>query len=142
MTFHRTGYRAMKTTRFLSMALAIVALAPIAPVIAPAQAQRSERVLTIFGKDPCPTSNGEEIVVCRRMPEAERYRIPEELRRSTDRGNETWGDRVSSIEYVGKSGTNSCSPSGAGGASGCMREMARKACDEEKQDGKKCGFKF
>ena len=132
----------MKTTRFLSMALAGLALGSLVPVAAPLHAQRQERVLTIFGKDPCPTSNGEEIVVCRRMPEAERYRIPEELRRTTDRSNETWSDRASSIEYVGRSGTNSCSPSGAGGASGCMREMARKACEEEKQDGKKCGFKF
>lgn len=132
----------MKTTRFLSTALTILAMAPLAPFAAPLQAQRSERVLTVFGKDPCPTSNGEEIVVCRRMPEAERYRIPEELRRTTDRGNETWGDRASSIEYVGRTGTASCSPSGAGGASGCMREMARKACEEDKQEGKKCGIKF
>ncbi|KKC27372.1 hypothetical protein [Sphingomonas sp. SRS2] len=133
----------MKTTRFLSPALAMIAaLASIGPVSAPAVAQRAERVLTIFGTDPCPTSNGEEIVVCRRMPEAERYRIPEELRRTQGRESETWGDRASSIEYVGKSGTNSCSPSGSSGASGCFREMARKACDEDKADGKKCGIKF
>ena len=133
----------MKTTRFLSPALAMIAaIASIGPVASPVQAQRTERVLTIFGTDPCPTSNGEEIVVCRRMPEAERYRIPEELRRTTGREAETWGDRAASIEYVGKSGTNSCSPSGSGGASGCFREMARKACDEDKANGKKCGIKF
>lgn len=132
----------MKTLRLLSPALAIFALATMAPFAAPAHAQRAERVLTIFGTDPCPTSNGEEIVVCRRMPEAERYRIPEELRKSADRGNETWGDRASSLEYVGKSGVNSCSTSGSGGASGCFRQLARKACDEDKADGKKCGIKF
>lgn len=133
----------MTTTRFLSPALAVLAaLISIGPVSAPAQAQRTERVLTIFGSDPCPTSNGEEIVVCRRMPEAERYRIPEELRRTEGRGNETWGDRAQSIEYVGRTGVNSCSPSGSGGASGCFREMARKACDEDKDQGKKCGIKF
>ncbi|MET0372746.1 MAG: hypothetical protein ABW128_00655, partial [Rhizorhabdus sp.] len=105
----------MKTTRFLSPALAMLAaFASIGPVSAPAVAQRAERVLTIFGSDPCPTSNGEEIVVCRRMPEAERYRIPEELRRTQGRESETWGDRASSIEYVGKGGVNSCSPSGSG----------------------------
>jgi hypothetical protein len=76
------------------------------------------------------------------MPEAERYRIPEELRRTTGREAETWGDRAASIEYVGKSGANSCSPSGSGGASGCFREMARKACEEDKASGKKCGIKF
>ena len=133
----------MKTLRFLSPVLALTAaVLAVMPVAAPVQAQRTERVLTIFGTDPCPTSNGEEIVVCRRMPEAERYRIPEQLRRTENRGNETWGDRAASIEYVGKSGTNSCSPGGSGGASGCFREMARKACDEDKADGKKCGIKF
>jgi hypothetical protein len=132
----------MKTLRLLSPALAIAALATALPFATPVEAQRTERVLTIFGTDPCPTSNGEEIVVCRRMPEAERYRIPEQLRKSTDRGNENWGDRAASLEYVGRSGVNSCSTSGSGGASGCFRELARKACEEDKADGKKCGIKF
>lgn len=132
----------MKRMRLLLPALAIYAATAPAPFEMPALAQRSERVLTIFGKDPCPTSNGEEIVVCRRMPEAERYRIPEELRHTNPRSNETWGDRAASIEYVGKSGVQSCSPSGSGGASGCFAQMARKACDEDKAEGKKCGIKF
>lgn len=133
----------MKSPKFMPSALALLAaLAAAAPLAAPVQAQRSERVLTIFGTDPCPSSNGEEIVVCRRMPEAERYRIPEELRRTEGRGNENWGDRASSLEYVGRSGAQSCSTSGPGGASGCFRELARKACDEDKADGKKCGIKF
>jgi len=110
--------------------------------ITPAVAQRTERVLTIFGDEKCPTSNGEEIVVCTRKPEGERYRIPEELRKTEGRGNENWGDRASSLEYVGRSGVQSCSPTGPGGASGCFKELARKACDEDKADGKKCGIKF
>ena len=132
----------MKTSSFLAPALAILALAAAGSIVTPVQAQRTERVLTIFGSDPCPSSNGEEIVVCRRMPEAERYRIPEELRRTTGREAETWGDRAASIEYVGKSGVNSCSTSGSGGASGCFRQLARQACEEDKADGKKCGIKF
>ena len=132
----------MKTIRLFFPALAVLAAAAPLPFGMAAQAQRSERVLTIFGRDACPSSNGEEIVVCRRLPEAERYRIPKELRHTTDRGNETWGDRATSIEYVGKGGVNSCSPSGSGGASGCFREMARRACDEDKAEGKKCGIKF
>lgn len=133
----------MTSHRFVAPALGILAaLAAAAPFAAPVQAQRSERVLTIFGSDPCPTSNGEEIVVCRRMPEAERYRIPEALRKSDSRANESWGDRASSLEYVGKSGVNSCSTSGPGGASGCHRKLARQACEEDKADGKKCGIAF
>ena len=132
----------MKTSSFLAPALAILALAAAGSIVTPVQAQRTERVLTIFGSDPCPSSNGEEIVVCRRMPEAERYRIPEELRKTEGRGNETWGDRAATLEYVGKSGVNSCSTSGSGGASGCFRQLARQACEEDKADGKKCGIKF
>ena len=132
----------MKTSSFLAPALAILVLASAGSVVTPAQAQRTERVLTIFGSDPCPSSNGEEIVVCRRMPEAERDRIPEELRKTEGRGNETWGDRAATLEYVGKSGVNSCSTSGSGGASGCFRQLARRACEEDKAEGKKCGIKF
>ena len=132
----------MKTSSYLAPALAMLAFAGAGSVVAPAQAQRTERVLTIFGTDPCPSSNGEEIVVCRRMPESERYRIPEELRKTEGRGNENWGDRAATLEYVGKSGVNSCSTSGSGGASGCFRQLARQACEEDKAEGKKCGIKF
>ena len=131
----------MTTNRPLFPALSIaVALSATPLFVAPAMA--ADRVLVIFGNDKCPTSNGEEIVVCSRKPESERYRIPEELRRTRDRGSENWGDRATSIEYVGRTGVQSCSTSGSGGASGCFREMARQACDEQKDEGKKCGIQF
>lgn len=132
----------MKIDRFFAPALLLAAAFSALPAV-PAAAQRNDRVLVIFGSDPCPTSNGEEIVVCARKPESERYRIPEELRRTAPtRANESWADRATSIEYVGKTGVRSCSTTGSGGATGCYTEMARKACDENKADGKKCGIKF
>jgi len=132
----------MKTIRSLLPALLMAGSLALPFMPAPVAAQSGERVLIIYGNDKCPTSNGEEIVVCSRRPEGERYRIPQELRRSETRASETWGDRAASLEYVGRSGTQSCSASGSGGASGCYRELARKACDEHKADGKKCGIKF
>lgn len=133
----------MTRNRIFTPALAILAAVfAMAPLAAPVEAQRTQRVLTIFGTDSCPTSDGDEIVVCQRMPESERYRIPEQLRRTEGRSSETWGDRASSLEYVGRSGAQSCSTSGVGGASGCFKQLARKACDEDKADGKKCGIKF
>jgi hypothetical protein len=132
----------MKTPRMFAPALILAVSLSGLSVTAPAVAQRSERVVILYGTDKCPTSNGEEIVVCSRKPEGERYRIPEELRRSESRASETWGDRATSLEYVGRSGVQSCSTSGAGGASGCFKELARKACDEDKADGKSCGIKF
>src|SRR5690606_1854829 len=34
----------------------------------------------VYGDDPCPPSEGDEIVVCARLPDNDRYRIPKELR--------------------------------------------------------------
>lgn len=97
-----------------------------------ASAQRNDRVLIVYGNDPCPTSNGEEIVVCARRPENDRYRIPEELRSSVNKGAPTWSERAKSIEYVGASGTSSCTPSGPGGWTGCWSQLMRQAREERK----------
>ena len=124
----------MTRYRILLAALAPAMLATLPA--APAQAQRSERVLTIFGDEKCPTSNGEEIVVCQRLPASERYRIPKELR--GDQGAAAasrWGERAKSLEYVGSNGIQSCSPVGAGGASGCYNQIVRNARAERKANG-------
>ena len=101
----------------------------------PAFAQRGEKVLTIFGNDPCPTSNGEEIVVCQRLDENERYRIPKELRGLDDPANATWADRARSFEYVGAAGPASCTPVGGGGGVGCYNQIVRKAREENRANG-------
>jgi len=133
----------MKMTRTILPVLMLALNVGGAPILlAPSAALAGENVLIIYGNDKCPTSNGEEIVVCSRKPESERYRIPEELRKTKDRGDETWGDRASSIEYVGRGGVQSCSPTGAGGASGCFRELSRKAREEKKAKGEKTGIEF
>jgi hypothetical protein len=89
-------------------------------------------VLIVYGNDPCPTSNGEEIVVCARRPENDRYRIPEELRESTAKGAPSWSERTKSLEYVGTSGTNSCTPVGSGSWTGCWSQLMRQAREERK----------
>ncbi|HWW64476.1 MAG TPA: hypothetical protein VNZ43_06930 [Sphingomonadaceae bacterium] len=109
---------------------------------APAQAQRSQRTLVIYGNDKCPTSNGEEIVVCVRRSENERYRIPPQFRKSDPLYNRTWADRAESLEYVGASGPQSCSPVGPGGASGCFKEIVRKARAEDKDKGREPAVHF
>ena len=51
---------------------------------------------TVFGNDACPTPNGDEIVVCARMPESDRYRIPKALRKKkrVDSGpSASWASR-------------------------------------------------
>ncbi|HWL46336.1 MAG TPA: hypothetical protein VNQ31_01345 [Sphingomonadaceae bacterium] len=111
-------------------------------VATPVQAQRNTRTLVIFGNDKCPTSNGEEIVVCVRRSENERYRIPPEFRKSDPLYNQAWADRAESLEYVGASGAQSCSPVGPGGASGCFKEMVRKAKAEDREAGREPAVRF
>ncbi|MDE2562908.1 MAG: hypothetical protein KGL48_11750 [Sphingomonadales bacterium] len=97
----------------------------------------SERVnaVIVYGDDPCPQSNGDEITVCARKDESERYRIPEPFRGPDPNkvANQAWAERAKAFETVGQFGTNSCSPVGGGGATGCMQQLINKAYAEKKQ---------
>ena len=104
---------------------------------APALAQDGgEKVnqLIVYGEDPCPQSSGDEITVCARKSEGERYRIPESLREPQSPQNRAWTDRVLAYETVGASGTLSCSPTGPGGMTGCVGKLIDTAYAEKKQD--------
>jgi hypothetical protein len=120
--------------------LALAALLPI-PALAQAPAANQPpsdtvKQVIVYGDDPCPASVGEEIVVCARLPDGDRYRIPRELRSDpNDPKLESWAARAQSIEYVGRSGTDSCSPAGAGGFTGCFAQIARAAKAERKTMG-------
>src|SRR3546814_12426792 len=73
-------------------------------------------------------SNADQITVCARKGENERFRIPEALREDPNApGNESWTNRAVAMEYVGRSGTDSCSPVGGGGFTGCFSELMREA---------------
>ena len=111
---------------------------------APAMAQDSlanqpgdEKInqLIVYGDDECPQSTGDEIVVCARMDEAARYRIPSSLRNDpNDPRNQATSERIKAYEYVGASGIMSCSPSGAGGFTGCGLREIDQAYAEKAQD--------
>lgn len=107
--------------------LAALLMAAVMSIGVPAAAQDSAgdkvRMVIVYGDDEAPKTDGEEIVVVARMPEAERYRIPEALRYSDDPDNTAWARRVESFEFIGDFGTLSCSPSGAGGFTGCTQEL-------------------
>src|SRR3546814_6284073 len=61
--------------------------------------------LIVYGDDPCPESNADQITVCARKGENERFRIPEALREDPNApGNESWTNRAVAMEYVGRSG--------------------------------------
>jgi len=98
-----------------------------------AQAQNSgppprEASLVVYGEDPCPPSTDDEVVVCARRPEEERYRIPEALRERADRPAEvSWGSRSEDLENAQRdSRPGSCSVVGSGGQTGCTQELVRQ----------------
>jgi hypothetical protein len=103
----------------------------------PARAQSADEkvnTLIIYGDDVCPPSKDDEITVCARKGEAERYRIPENLRKTYSPQNDAWTNRVVAYEAVSKTGTMSCSPVGAGGFTGCLGKFIDKAYAEKKDD--------
>ncbi|HEX8262150.1 MAG TPA: hypothetical protein VF547_04685, partial [Allosphingosinicella sp.] len=61
--------------------------------------------------------------------------IPPELRDDTsdDPESTSWAARAEALEYVGRTGIQSCSTVGPGGASGCWNELVRAWRQERRQ---------
>ena len=102
-------------------------LASAAPLAAEPVAPRSS-TLVVYGQDACPQSSDEEVVVCARRPENERYRVPKELREKERLpGGMAWGQQVSQMEEATRfTRPNSCSTVGSGGQSGCFAQSVRQ----------------
>lgn len=101
-----------------------------APVSAQTAAVDDVRIaeIIVYGEDPCPRSTDSEVVVCARKPESERYRIPEQYREGGSlQARQSWAARARSFEYVGQTGTMSCSAVGPGGQTGCLQNMIDRA---------------
>ena len=118
--------------------LMLVALLGVAPILAasPASAQNAPQngVLLIYGNDKCPTdSNGDEIVVCKRLDESERFRIPKSLRTPAVKPqNESFAVRMDSVVTDNPTGIGSCSTVGPGGSTGCFVKEVKAAKAEYK----------
>jgi hypothetical protein len=120
----------------LSMSAAAVAIAGgYASLAAPAYAQQGNIAeIIVYGNDPCPRSTDDQVVVCARRPEAERYRLPPNMRPSgTLQEMQSWAARSKNLETVGRSGINSCSPVGPAGYTGCLTKVIQEARGERKQ---------
>ncbi len=105
----------------------------------PAAAQDSsgaEKInqVIVYGSDKCEPSSSDEIVVCNRLPEQDRYRVPQIFRGGDplDPRNQAWLNRVTAMERVGRFGTDSCSPVGLGGFTGCTQQLVSGAKAEQK----------
>lgn len=116
-----------KTLTSLSVVAAFAVATPVA-----AQDKPGDKVnmVIVYDEDECPEAGENETVVCEILVEAERYRIPSNLRTSSSPDNESWASRVETIRYIGEFGTHSCSPAGAGGITGCTEQFIDKAYGE------------
>jgi hypothetical protein len=120
----------------LMSAAAAVAACGYAALPAPAAAQSKPNIaeIIVYGNDPCPRSTDDQVVVCARRPETERYRIAPKLRQSgTPQQMESWAVRSKSLETAGDTGINSCSPVGPAGYTGCLQKLIKESRGERKQ---------
>ncbi len=83
------------------------------------------RTVTVYGNDACPKPNDpDEIVVCARRPEEERYRLKNPENDPGARTEQGGSDRtLGAMDASNAGGTGSCSTVGPGGSAGCAAKM-------------------
>lgn len=116
----------------------LVAAALLAGAVAftpvPAAAQAGQAEVIVFGTDPCPRASDDEIVVCKRFPESERFRLAPQQRPSGPRQvRESWAKRSQEWKTVGNTGIGSCSAVGPAGSDGCLAQEINRAVQERKE---------
>jgi len=123
------------TRLMIALAATTAATAGFAMLPSAAAAQQSSVAeIIVYGTDPCPRSTDDQVVVCARRPEGERYRIPEKFRPGgTRQQTDSWANKARVIETVGATGINSCSPVGPGGYTGCLTRVIKEAREQRKQ---------
>ena len=115
-------------TRFLLTAALLAACTPAAAQqeddVPEGLAQRTTTAV-VYGKEACPKAEGDEIVICARRPEGDRYRIPKELRHKGDPlSDNSWGSRNELLEDAARTNLpGSCSVVGTYGMTGCQRQF-------------------
>ena len=124
----------------LAVPLATAALLAGLAISVPAAAQESQGTgqriaeIIVFGNDPCPRSTDDEVVVCTRVEDRYRYRMPEAYRPSgTYQQRQAWANKARSIERLGRTGIQSCSPVAPAGYTGCMEQMINEAREESRE---------
>jgi hypothetical protein len=120
----------MKTRLCVALS-AVIGSGLVASLPASAQQQQRTREIIVFGTDPCPRSTDDEVVVCARRPEKERYRLPEALRPTgPPQLSQSWSVRSKALATVGQTGPGTCSGVGPGGDFGCAIRDIQKGVDE------------
>jgi hypothetical protein len=113
--------------RSAPLVFAVAAFGVAAPLAAQNEGGDRVNMVIAYSEDECPEAADGEIVICEILVEAERYRIPSNLRASDSPDNTSWARRVESIRYIGEFGIMSCDPAGAGGITGCTQQFINNA---------------
>lgn len=121
----------------LSLAFAAPALAQNDSLAMSSQPPEKFSFLIAYGKDECPEADGDEIVVCAQEPEADRYRVPkdlrDELREEDNVGGGSWASAVEGYDSIARIGRpNSCSAVGSYGFTGCASAALRQWFEERR----------
>ena len=126
------AYSPIRLAALLSLATFLPAIAPAGAAAAETPARQS--TLVVYGNDPCPTSGPDnEVVVCARRPEEERYRIPRRLRERQPIET-SWASRAEGLDQENRQmRPNSCSAVGSNGFTGCMAQMINNWYAERRQ---------
>ncbi len=123
----------LSAAAFAATAIGLAAL-PSAPALAQNDKNAKISEIIVYGTDACPRSTDDEVVVCARKPESERYRIPEALRVGGSLQSRTaWAERARQFETYGRTGINSCSPVGPAGFTGCLVQVIKQARSESNE---------
>jgi hypothetical protein len=126
--------------RSLAIMLAVTAVGGglIVPSGPAAAQQGTTAEVVVYGNDPCPRSSDDQVVVCSRRPETERYRLPKNQQlQGTRQQRQSWANKSQQLMTVGNTGTGSCSAAGPGGREGCLVQQIqqeKQAAKEAQQD--------
>lgn len=116
----------MRGAAMLAGVAFLLATMPVAAKVTEGAPPTRISTLVVYGTDPCPKSGDDEIVVCARQPESERYRIPPKLRKQDYNAarDGSWAGTAQVLENVNRQGIpNSCNPIGSFGQSGCFQKF-------------------
>jgi len=127
------------TRLMITLAGGTAAIAGLAAIPAPADSQAGNVAeIVVYGNDPCPRSTDDQVVVCSRRPETERYRLPKNQQlQGTRQQRQSWAKKSQQLMTVGNTGVGSCSAVGPGGREGCLTQQIqqeKQAALEAQQD--------
>ena len=122
-------------------AVPAVAQTPVRSTLKPAPTDTSlprQKLVTVYGTDSCPKqTDPDEIIICTRRPDEDRFRIPPTVRSDAKPAGAFEGPNSKALlgDASGGAGggVGSCSATGPGGGTGCNQAMqdqyraARKA---------------